>query len=378
MQRVSRGKVGFMSRQLFSGGNTRYGFYSFFDAVAPTSKEKRAIYIKGSSGCGKSTLMKKIGARLEEYGDRIDYIHCSYDPDSLDGLYDADLQLAIFDGTAPHIGDPTLPVAMDDYLDLTGCIDKKVRERKDELLACIGEKKALVDRAYQYIKAAYEIGEGNALLIRQAQSPAKLDRLFVALREKTFGNAGDAPKLPGMSRKYFATGIAPSGVVDYTDSLLTTGDIVALEGENGAGADLVLARLRDEAAVRGFSFECCYCALDPTKLEHLILPQLDISFTTVNRHHAPGAVPTSRLDLSDLVQAEKVAHVQGEIDENEQLFQTLLAKGVAALSASKPAHERVENMYLQYVDFQWLDDVCEKTSQKIDDLRGSIHGYIAT
>ena len=86
----------------FLGANTPGGFYSLMDKLLDPAKA-RAIYIlKGGPGCGKSTLMKRLGALAEEAGHRPEYIYCSGDPDSLDGLVLPDLAVAIADGTAPH------------------------------------------------------------------------------------------------------------------------------------------------------------------------------------------------------------------------------------------------------------------------------------
>ena len=57
-----------------------------YDHLLPP-EQARAIYIlKGGPGCGKSTLMRRVGAWAEEAGLKTEYILCSGDPDSLDGL----------------------------------------------------------------------------------------------------------------------------------------------------------------------------------------------------------------------------------------------------------------------------------------------------
>lgn len=88
--------------QYFLGANAPGGFYSLYSELLPP-EGARAIYIlKGGPGCGKSTLMRRVGARMEETGVETEYILCSGDPDSLDGLVLPQLRTAIVDGTAPH------------------------------------------------------------------------------------------------------------------------------------------------------------------------------------------------------------------------------------------------------------------------------------
>ena len=60
------------------------------------------MILKGGPGCGKSTFMRRVGAAMERAGERVVYINCSGDPDSLDGAIFLDRNAAIVDGTSPH------------------------------------------------------------------------------------------------------------------------------------------------------------------------------------------------------------------------------------------------------------------------------------
>lgn len=85
----------------FLGSNSHDGFYSLYDDFV--NDENGFFYvIKGGPGCGKSSFMKKIATNLQQKGYRAEYIHCSGDPDSLDGVYFPKLKTGFVDGTAPH------------------------------------------------------------------------------------------------------------------------------------------------------------------------------------------------------------------------------------------------------------------------------------
>ena len=89
--------------RFFLGANSPQGFYSLYDQLINPA-QARAIYIlKGGPGCGKSSLMRRVAQRAEEAGDRVEYIHCSGDPDSLDAIHLPARGAAIVDGTAPHV-----------------------------------------------------------------------------------------------------------------------------------------------------------------------------------------------------------------------------------------------------------------------------------
>ena len=86
----------------FLGANCGSGFYSLYGQLIDLETARRVYILKGGPGCGKSTLMKMVGKTLEEAGARAEYILCSGDPDSLDGVVFPELGAALVDGTAPH------------------------------------------------------------------------------------------------------------------------------------------------------------------------------------------------------------------------------------------------------------------------------------
>ena len=107
-----------MSFSYFLGANTGAGFVSLYAQFPP---EEGAILhiLKGSPGGGKSTLLRRIGALCEERGLAVQYVVCSGDPDSLDGVYVPALHEAWADGTAPHVIEPKCFGADADYVDLS-------------------------------------------------------------------------------------------------------------------------------------------------------------------------------------------------------------------------------------------------------------------
>ena len=65
--------------------------------------------------------MRRIGAGGGAGRPRVEYILCSGDPDSLDGVYIPALGVGYADGTAPHILDPALFGVTGSYLDVGEC-----------------------------------------------------------------------------------------------------------------------------------------------------------------------------------------------------------------------------------------------------------------
>jgi MoxR-like ATPase len=92
-------------RNMFAGGNTSKGFFSFFSYIINWEVAGRVFILKGGPGAGKSTFIKRTAEKMQEYGYDIEYFHCSSDNESLDGVAFPDINVALVDGTAPHADD---------------------------------------------------------------------------------------------------------------------------------------------------------------------------------------------------------------------------------------------------------------------------------
>lgn len=112
------------STHFFLGANSGRGFQSLFPQFCAPEQYHDLLVLKGGPGAGKSTMMKTIGAAMEEEeGEAVEYLYCSGDPTSLDGVHFPRLRTAIVDGTAPHVVEPRYPAAVERYVDLGVCYD---------------------------------------------------------------------------------------------------------------------------------------------------------------------------------------------------------------------------------------------------------------
>ncbi len=96
-----------VSKDRFFGAATINGSVDYIDNI--TADLKKRYFIKGRPGSGKSTIMKKIAQKALESGCDVDIYHCAFDPKSLDMIVIKQLDLCVFDSTAPHEYFPTRP-----------------------------------------------------------------------------------------------------------------------------------------------------------------------------------------------------------------------------------------------------------------------------
>ena len=91
-----------MTTPFFLGANSGQGFQSLFPAFCQPEDHHDLLVLKGGPGVGKSTMMRRIGRAMEERGEDVEYLYCSGDPQSLDGVRIPRIRAAIVDGTSPH------------------------------------------------------------------------------------------------------------------------------------------------------------------------------------------------------------------------------------------------------------------------------------
>ncbi len=137
----------------FFGSATINGSIDYINLLSAGTKR---YFIKGRPGTGKSTFLKKVASAACDRGFHAECYHCSFDPDSFDMVVIRELNLCLFDATAPHEYDPSLPG--DEVLDIYAAA---VNPNTDtdfakEIKAISLRYKTAIDNAIKHIIAANE------------------------------------------------------------------------------------------------------------------------------------------------------------------------------------------------------------------------------
>lgn len=352
-------------RHLFPGGNTSLGFFSFYGNIITQEEADRIFVIKGGPGAGKSTFMKRIGEKMVQEGYDVEYLHCSSDNNSLDGVLIPKLKIAFIDGTSPHIVDPKSPGAVDEILNFGAFWNEDgIRAHKDEILRTNNEISYIFARAYKYIKAAAAVYEANAVIFAQALDTARVNRLTAKLLPYLFDGSGSVTS-DGKERRLFASALTPAGYCNYLDSILTADRVYEFKGSLGTGEDRILERIKSAAIEHGYDVEAFYCALLPHKLDHLIIPGLNAAFTTTNYYHGSGVPKRLSIDMQDYMNIAVTTHFQEDISQNIEEFDNLMAIALLTINRAKALHDKLESFYIPNIRFEEIDRLLEATLKRI-------------
>ncbi len=358
---MKKGKV----RNMFSGGNTSVGFFSFFDYIIDQVKARRIFILKGGPGVGKSTFMKKVSETMTEQGCNVEHMHCSSDSSSLDGIVIPSIGVAMLDGTAPHVVDPKTPGAIDEIINLGEFWNEAgISANKDKIIKVKSEISNCFVRAYRYLGAAARIYEDTTAINQSAMDKAALNFIVREFTDMLFDLMPPAP-VAGNERRLFASAITPDGLVSCLDDLMTLDNIYILEGFPGAGSEKVLERLKAAALERGIDVEAFYCAFKPDRLEHLILPGLNTAFTTVCDYHSTDVCAVRKVDLREMLNENRIKGFQSDIDFNNMEFDRLLNKTLSVLNKEKELHDEIESYYIPHMDFSKINRKQQEIMERI-------------
>lgn len=337
----------------FLGGNTADGFYSLYDGFVSLDDGDFLWIIKGGAGCGKSTFMKKIGAAAEKAGLDTEYVLCSGDPESLDGVYIPALKVAYMDGTAPHVADARIAAVDSAYLDLGAFYDREaIAEHKTELQQMVSENKNCYKKAYSLLSAAGSLRRGwlKALSDDKALLGALGRAESIAARE-----FGKKAKHRGSAKQQFLSANTYKGLITPEDSALSLcSRLYMLENRCLLGSAAV-ERLTERALDTGHDVIICPDPLTPELTQALIVPDLKLGFLcTTKRERLTKAARNIRLD--NLLSGE----VRGELRACEKLCDTLRSEAYAALLDAKRIHDELEKVYNPNVDFEGVHSLASR------------------
>lgn len=346
----------------FLGANSAQGFYSLYDQLL-SARFDDLLIIKGGPGCGKSSFMRQVSTELAAAGYTPAYIHCSGDPDSLDGAIFPKLRIAMVDGTAPHVLEPTYTVACERYLDLTRFYDVEgTKKKRAELIALTDAYRAHYRDAYHILRAAGELETE-----RRARIHAHMD--FVRLEHRMEGILARELKSKaahaGSIFYAFLGGTTNAGELCRFDTAEALCPRVYEFCDSAGLGNGALHRICGTAAAGGEQVIACPNPDRPEELQHVLLPQRGLAFITSNERTPYRGEAYRRIRLDAMADSGFSRAEKAKLRFMRRIGRELREEAVEKLKEAKKAHDALEKVYNPFVDFDGVYDLAHSEAQRL-------------
>ena len=350
----------------FAGGNTAHGFYSLFDSNI--ADLERIFILKGGPGTGKSTLMKEIGTLYSEKGYNIEYLHCSSDPDSIDGVILPTLKVGIVDGTAPHVIEPKAPGAVEEYVNLGEAWNSQdLMEQKNAIKELSNLISDSYQMAYNTFAEALKVHDDWEKIYIKSMDFEKADELTNRLIGTFYGKI--FLNKPSKICHRFLGAATPIGAVNFVPNL--TADInkrYFIKGRPGSGKSTMLKQIAAAGEIHGFDLEIYHCGFDPHSLDMIIIRELGLAIfdSTAPHEYFPSRDGDEIIDMYGLVIPEGTDEIfADQLKEIRSKYRTKMGEATAYLAKAKSWHDDLEAIYTATMDFSIIDQHKEKILNEI-------------
>lgn len=313
----------------FASANTGTGFKNNFNFINSSLKDSYLYILKGGPGTGKSTLLKTVANHFLSKGEQVELFHCSSDPNSLDGIHLVERNIAIVDGTAPHVTETTLPNAKEEIIDLGVFISDNVRAKESKMLKRLAEKKRCYAYAYNYLNSAYHIFQNKLILEKDDKFKPKTNRFIKELDLKNQHRKSE-------TRYLFLSSFVSEGIKELPNNF--NEKILDLSFSNAnkflKALILKLEKLHYDLIVLPNLF-------DINHVDAVIIPDLNLKITTKDIYNSKD----KNIDL---------------------LLNNLMKLSGSEIGKAITYHKQIEKFYIQNMDFKGINELTKRLIEKIE------------
>lgn len=334
-----------MCFSFFIAANTGDGFVSLFDEINNYDQLSRRYIIKGGPGSGKSTFMKKLGEKYESQGFGVEYLYCSSDPDSLDGIICLDANISVVDGTAPHIIEPKIIGAVDNYINFSQFWDSdKLYNSKDDIVSLQSGISENYKSAYKFLSCAKILKDEILSDALESTDVKRLKSRISGITKREIPKS----KEKGLIHKRFLRANSYKENTELLGTIKTFASKIYSFKDTYGLSSIALNQILAENI--SSDIYVCYSPLDTSKIEHIIIPELSLAFTSNYPYKA-----TRNINLDAYCELKPK-----NITDYNEIYKILMNNAKENLSNSKKLHDDLEEKFIDAMDYTNIDRLLEK------------------
>lgn len=336
-----------MKKCFFLGANSSNGFYSLYNKFPP---EKSFLHIiKSGPGTGKSTFMRKIAQAAELKGFDVEYILCSGDPSSLDGIYIPALKEAWVDGTAPHIIEPSIFGVYSDYVNLGSFLDEEFTDiEMDKIKELNKTYKAQYKQAYKYLAAT-----GELIKAIEVDFWGDTGRNAIQRRISTIfkHNLGQNKTVGGNAEYRFISAVSHLGIYRLNSTVNELCKLIYQFDTSLNALSFSLEYAAKEAMSRGADVIICPSPLWPEEIEAVLIPSHSIALLGNDWQFSNA----KNIHIDRWADEKLLLNYKNEIRENHKLEKMTMELAISKLHYAKTLHDELEEIYKKHMNYSALN-----------------------
>jgi len=337
--------------KFFASSNSSKGFHSDYPAcMGKESGLDRLYIIKGGPGTGKSFFMRTIAKVAQAHGYGVTYYYCSSDPASLDGVRlekEGSVCMGFFDGTAPHVFEPTMPGVRDEIINLGMFWNAPTLHKYSDEIRRLAQKKAVAyATAYEHLAAG---GHTQAVAESMLNACADMEKLH-ALARRLVKNQPTGKGYKAIPSHRKALGMTGQVCFDTFERLSQAmgGEVVYIQNYYGTGYLLTQEILTWAEKNKNHVL----VSRDPVhthQIDGIFFTDTACSFLVTPAEDCPDTYRT--ISLRRYVDAQKLKESRKQLRHSIALTQSLVDGAIYHLTQAGIYHFELEKIYATAMDF---------------------------
>ena len=171
------------------------------------------------------------------------------------------------------------PGAVEHYVNLDSCYDSvALSPLRQELMACTADYKNCYRRAYRCLSAAAQIAEDLRSTLLTPALEAKMQKRAAGILSREVRRS--KKQLPGRVTQRFLSAITHAGPQFLFETTKLQCPRIYELADNYGLAHTMLSHLLAGFTAAGYDVVACPSPMAPERLEHLLIPSLELAFLT--------------------------------------------------------------------------------------------------
>lgn len=342
------------SRHSFAAVNGAGGFRCYFDEIFGKSAVDRLYLLGGGPGSGKSTLLKKAAKRGMQRGEKVEQIHCSSSPFSLDGVLFPERRTALIDATPPHMVAPYAAGVREITVDLGRAWDiAALSERRDEIFALTDRKKREYRKAYLYLHAANLLKNEADSLTSSYILWEKLEKNLSSISEKSIPSGRFFVPETRIARSAGAAGSV------YFETFRREAKFTYKITDYRGTGSLYFAGLFARAKKKNAHVFVSYAPETEGEIDGLFFPDSGVYFT------AYGSSFDKNINGERFFDKKAGSEITQKLRFTYRSRASLLSEAYFSLAKAGLYHDRIEELYHPCTDFSITEEIGEKLLRQV-------------